>query len=178
MSASPPERLETLLLQLEGLGEARAVELARQVVQEVLDLHAAGLARVLQVVAQAQQGGAPLVAALGQEPGVANLLLLHGLHPLGLDERVRAGLAQVEAGLTAHGASVVLDGVDPQLARLRFEPGSACQGTQGRLRSQIEAAVLEAAPDVGRVEVVVEAAAAFVPLGRLTRDRSPGGSAG
>ena len=57
---------------------------------------------------------------------VAHLLLLHGLHPVPVRERVRGALDEVRPYLVAHGGGVELLGVADGVVRLRLE--GACNG--------------------------------------------------
>ena len=65
--------------------------------QAVLGLHGAGLERIL-----THLDDATLDACVRDEI-VGGLLLLHGLHPLELEERVREALEQVRPTLQLHG---------------------------------------------------------------------------
>ena len=60
---------------------------ARELVQALLELHGATLERALEIV---HENDLTLVDKLADDPLVSNLLILHGLHPLDLEARVRA----------------------------------------------------------------------------------------
>ena len=94
---------------------------------------------------------------------MASLLLLHGLHPLDLEARVRQALEQVRPYLRTHGGDVELLGVDDGVVRLRMQ-GSChgCPSSAVTLKHTIEEAIYDAAPDVAAIEVegVVEPPAA------------------
>jgi hypothetical protein len=104
-------------------------ETARAIVREVLTLHAGALRQI--VAAGRVDAGDPLVSAV---------LLLHGLHPLDLETRVRRALHPGEELL----------GVDGGVVRVRAKG----HGVRERL--------LEAAPDAA--DIVVED---LVPVARL-----------
>jgi Fe-S cluster biogenesis protein NfuA/nitrite reductase/ring-hydroxylating ferredoxin subunit len=86
---------------------------------------------------------------------VASLLVLHDLHPDDTDTRVRAALDEVRPYLGSHAGGVEYLGVDTEgVVRLRLQ--GSCDGCPSSLvtvRTAIEKAIEEAAPEVARVEV-------------------------
>jgi Fe-S cluster biogenesis protein NfuA len=131
------ERIEGLLEGVED--DPRAVEVA----SALLDLYGEGLRRI---VARAP------AADLADDELVSHLLLLHDLHPVPVEERVRAALAEVRPYLDSHGGDVELLGVDAGVARLRLNGScSGCPSSTITLKLAIEEAIHKAAPDVDRV---------------------------
>ena len=55
-----------------------------------------------------------MIDELGRDPLVSGLLLLHGLHPLDLEARVRNAIEEVKPRLGLHGGSVELLGITPE----------------------------------------------------------------
>jgi Fe-S cluster biogenesis protein NfuA len=144
--------LDAALGRLEALPEGAARDAAHAVVQELLALHGDGLARLADLVAEHDPDGA-IAAAAADDPVVSAVLLLHGLHPVPVSERVRGAIESVRPYLDSHGGDVELLGIDEGVVRLRLH--GACRGcpsSAATLRGAIEAAVFEAAPDVERVE--------------------------
>ena len=82
------------------------------------------------------------------------LLLLHGLHPLGMEDRVLQALEQVRPALKTHHGGVELIGVFDGVVRLRLV-GSChgCPSSSVTMKQTIEEAILARAPDVAGVEV-------------------------
>lgn len=159
-------RIETLL---DG-ADAAATEL----VAAVLDLYGEGLARVV--------ASAPDPVALADDELVAHLLLLHGLHPVPVAERVRGALEEVRPYLDSHGGDVELLGVEEGIAYLRLQGScKGCPSSSATLKLAIEEAIQQAAPDVVRIEAdgAVEAPPvaaprrAWTPAGDLP-DLAPG----
>jgi hypothetical protein len=105
------------------------------VVTALVEMYGDGLARIV--------GSLPpeAVRALAEDPVVGQLLVLHDLHPVSAENRVREVVA-------ATGAYAVVMGVDGGVVRLRA-------ADDGR-RQVIEEAIARAAPDVDRVEFVDE----------------------
>jgi Fe-S cluster biogenesis protein NfuA len=144
---SPVAELEALLDRLDALPGAAARETATATVQALLALYGEGLARVVERVGAAQ------ARALAQDELVAHLLLLHGLHPVAVEQRVREALAGVRPYLESHGGDVELLGVAGGVVRLRLHGScDGCPASALTLKQAIEQAVLAAAPDVDAVE--------------------------
>ena len=135
------DRVEALLDEVEGFPPAQR-EVATELVQALLDMYGEGLAKIVAA------GSVPVEDEL-----VAHLLLLHGLHPIPVEERVMGALDSVRPYLAAHGGGVELLGVDEGVVRLRLE--GACHGCPSSsltLRAAVEEAVIKAAPDVERID--------------------------
>src|SRR5215468_10106442 len=88
------ERIEVLLQEVESYADPAAREHTRELVQAVLGLHGAGLERILETVAEGESGLAT-IDALGRDDLAGSLLLLHGLHPVDVETRVRQALDRV-----------------------------------------------------------------------------------
>jgi Fe-S cluster biogenesis protein NfuA/nitrite reductase/ring-hydroxylating ferredoxin subunit len=143
-------RVESLLGQLEALPDATARETATEAMQALLDLYGEGLGRIVDVLAARDDG--TLAAALADDELVAHLLLLHGLHPVPVEERVRGALAGVLPYLESHGGDVQLLGIEDGIVRLRLEGScSGCPSSSMTLKLAIEDAIFKAAPDVQEV---------------------------
>lgn len=142
------KRIEQLVREVESLpGPSR--EKARELLRAVLDLHASALQRVVARV------GAPAMEALVEDEQVEAVLLLHGLHPLPLEARVRRGLDRARPQLRSHGGDVELLSVSDDGVRLRLVGAcNGCPSSSLTLRGLIEDAVLASAPDAP--ELVVE----------------------
>jgi Fe-S cluster biogenesis protein NfuA/nitrite reductase/ring-hydroxylating ferredoxin subunit len=148
-------RVEGLLGELESLPDARARDTALETVQAVVELYGAGLERILAEVGELQ------TTLLARDELVAHLLLLHDLHPVGVEERVREALESVRPYLGSHGGDVELLGVADGVARVRMQGScEGCPASSMTLKLAIEDAVLKAAPDVERVEADGEGAEA------------------
>jgi Fe-S cluster biogenesis protein NfuA len=152
------QRLDTLLQGVGRLADPAARAHVREVAQAILDLHGAGLERILGHLDAAGSAGAPLLDACVRDEVIGGLLLLHGLHPLDLETRVAQALEQVRPYLRSHGGDVALLGLRDGAVRLRLE-GSChgCPSSAVTMRQTIEEAILGRAPDVIAIEVEGEA---------------------
>jgi Fe-S cluster biogenesis protein NfuA len=137
------QRLEALLREAEAFDDPAAQACTRQVVQAVLDLHAVGLERLI-----GRMEPASLEECAGDDI-IAGLLLLHGLHPLDVEVRVRQALDQVRPYLRSHGGNVELLEIGDGVVRLRLEGScDGCPSSAATMAQTIEQAILAKAPDV------------------------------
>jgi Fe-S cluster biogenesis protein NfuA/nitrite reductase/ring-hydroxylating ferredoxin subunit len=145
-------RIETLLGEIETLADPNARSKAAEMAQVLLELYGEGLARMMEVVAQGEEGERAF-EAFAEDELVSHLLLLHGLHPLDVETRVVRALEEVRPYLQSHGGNVELLGVEEGVARLRMQGScSGCPSSTMTLKLAIEEAVLKAAPDLERIE--------------------------
>jgi Fe-S cluster biogenesis protein NfuA len=148
------ERLETLIQEVERFPDPAAREHTRDIVQAVLDLHGTGLERILEHLAAVGETGQTVVEALVQDDVVSGLLLLYGLHPLGMEERVRQAVDRLVPTLRKQGGEVEILGITGGLVRLRLQlTGHSCGSSAGTLRRTVEDAIYARAPEVTAVEV-------------------------
>jgi len=151
-------RVEALLEELEGLPDPVARANTTEVVRALLDLYGEGLERIVDVVAEHDSQGT-MAESLAGDALVSHLLLIHGLHPVPVEQRVHAALESVRPYLESHGGNVELLAVDERVARLKLE-GSCrgCPSSSMTLKLAIEKAIHEAAPEIE--EVVADGAVA------------------
>jgi Fe-S cluster biogenesis protein NfuA len=136
-------QVDALLERIDTLPDPAARDLAMELVQALLAVYGEGLSRVL-----AQADG--LAEGLANDELVAHLMLLHGLHPVSLPDRVTQALDEVRPYLATHGGDVELLGVtDDGIARLRLKGScSGCPSSAITLKSAVEEAIHKAAPDL------------------------------
>lgn len=156
------QRLDALLQGVERLADPEARAHLVETVRAILDLHEAGLARILDHLdAAGEPGSAARDACVGDEV-VGGLLLLHGLHPLDLETRVLRALDQVRPYLRSHGGDVELLGVADGVVRLHLRGNcQGCPSSAATMKQTIEEAILGHAPDA--VALQVEGAAGGPP---------------
>jgi hypothetical protein len=158
-------RIEELVAQIERCGDGDAEEAAREMVRTLLDLHAAGLSRILQWLTQGGAAGRAVLDGLCRDEVVSPLLLLHGLHPVALEERLRRGLAKLRPRLHAQAAEVELLAVNESVARLRLRVDAECDtAARASLKTTIEEALFDAAPDA---ELIIEEVEAEATVGQV-----------
>jgi Fe-S cluster biogenesis protein NfuA len=144
------ERVEQLLEQLDGVPDGPARDTATDLVQALLELYGDGLARLVDHVAERDDG--TLAQVLADDEVVAPLLLVHGLHPVPLDRRVDGALAEVRPYLESHGGGVELLGIEDGTVRLALQGScSGCPSSAVTLKHAVEEAIHKAAPDVAGI---------------------------
>jgi Fe-S cluster biogenesis protein NfuA len=117
-----------------------------ELVQSLVELYGEGLARIVAHDPECVTG------VVGDEL-VSHLLVLHGLHPVPLEDRVRSALAEVRPYLEQHGGDVELLGVEEGVARLRLQGTcNGCPSSTATLRHAIEDAIQRVAPDIEDIE--------------------------
>lgn len=173
-------RIEKLIQAIEEMPDETARKQTRELVQALLELHGTGLNRVLEVIFESGPDGQQVINQLGDDTLVSNLLLLHGLHPLDLETRVRRALEEVKPRLGQHGGSVQLLAITPEgLVRLQLEGNcEGCPSSRLTLKFSIEEALYTAAPDITALEVtgLVEEHAPPPPNPKFTECPTPNGS--
>ena len=153
-------RAEALLGELEAFPDPLAREKLGDAVGVLLDLYGEGLARVVAVVAERDDGA--LAEAFASDELISHLLLLHGLHPVPLEARLQAALDEVRPYLESHGGNVEVLSAEGGVVRLRLEGScSGCPSSAITLKLAIEEAIHRAAPDVD--EIVAEGASDAAP---------------
>jgi len=65
---------------------------AKELVAGVMELHAAGVERVLEIVSRCGEASRGILESLARDPLVGSLLILHGVHPDNIETRVRRTL--------------------------------------------------------------------------------------
>ena len=134
--------------------------------EALLDLYGEGLSRIVERIAARDDG--ELAEALSGDELVSHLLLLHDLHPVPLEQRVRAGLAEVRPYLESHGGDVELLEVADGVARLRLQGScSGCPSSTMTLKLAIEDAIHKSAPDLRDIEAEGAAEPPSAPQGLL-----------
>ena len=153
------ERIDVLLDASGGAGIV-ARERAEELVRLVTDLYGAGIERILEILHDAGRLDEEVLAALAGDELVASLLLVHGLHPHGVVERVEQALESVRPYLGSHGGDVELLGVgEDGTVRLRLLGScDGCPSSAVTLNLAVEGAIESAAPEVTAVEVEEEPA--------------------
>lgn len=186
MSAAAHEafaRVERLLADLSASPDPARTAPAQAIAAALLELHAEGLGRMMALAAAQGEAGRAWTEAVVADPLVTSLLLLHGVHPLGIEARVRAALDELATRLAAEGLRAVLVSADEGavLVEMHAVNGSGPAHAHGdrsdstaRVARAVEEALLAAAPDAASIVVdgsALGAGAALIPVEKLVRKR-------
>ncbi len=124
----------------------------QDVVSLVTELYGGGLARVLELAGDDVE----LRRRMAEDDLVASLLVLHDLHPLGLDDRVRHAVDSVRPYLGSHGGDVEIisiDGVEGVVTVRMLGSCDGCASSSVTLELAVQRAIEEAAPEIVRIAV-------------------------
>jgi Fe-S cluster biogenesis protein NfuA len=169
------QKIEGLVRRIESIADEQTRASALELFQSIMDLHGAGLERMMEIAFEAGEPGQAIIDNFSRDELVASLLLLYGLHPLDLETRVMQALDKVRPYLRSHGGYVELLGIKDGAISLRLEGNfSGCGSSPQTLKMAIEDAIYTAAPDLTelRVEVVAErpSPAGLVQLKRVSKE--------
>jgi hypothetical protein len=140
--------VEELIAAIQEHGNAVVRASAVELVRALLDVHRAGLAEVLEKTAHQGEPGRAILNELLRNDLVSRLLLLHGLHPVDLPTRLAQALERARPWLRAQGAAAEVSSANHEVVVLRVRGGS------DDVHRLLEEAILDAAPDVLRIEFV------------------------
>ncbi len=114
----------------------------------LLEMYGDALPRILALLEAEQR------AELAADPVVASVLLMHGLYPVPLEQRVTEALDDVRPYLESHDGNVELLGIEDGIARLRLIGScNGCGASAATLEHAIEEALEAAAPDLLGLDV-------------------------
>ena len=165
-------RIETLVQEMDSAADPALRNRARELVQSIMELHGAGLDRILEIVSQSGETGAAVLQSLGRDEIVSSLLVLYDLHPEDFETRAKRGVEKAQTLIASRGGSVHPLEIGAGIIRVRIAvSGRSCGSTAQDLEDAVRGALFDAAPDA--VEVVIEgggepaSAHGFVPLASL-----------
>ena len=181
------ERIEQIV-EASAAGGPAAKDRAEELVRVVVGLYGSGLERVLEIAYDAGTLDDELLERLTDDDLVASLLLVHDLHPYDVVERVERALNKVRPYMGSHGGDVDLLGVDVDGVVTLQMKGSCdgCPSSAVTLELAVETAIMEAAPEITKIEVVEASPAPatpnLIPVSalsvRLRQEDAPGASSG
>jgi Fe-S cluster biogenesis protein NfuA/nitrite reductase/ring-hydroxylating ferredoxin subunit len=148
------DRVHELVARVEALDDPAARATAHELLDALLAMYGDGLERIVAALDGAGEAGAAVKGSLAADPVVASLLLIHGLFPVPLEERVQEALERVRPYLASHGGGVELVSLEGDVARLRLHGScDGCPASESTLELAIRAELDEAAPDLAGIEV-------------------------
>jgi hypothetical protein len=137
---------------------------AAELVQALTELYGTGLRRLVEL------SDAEVVNRWAGDPLVASLLVLHGLHPVGPETRLRKALQRLERRLESQRVRLVE--INDGVALIRIEQLGV--GTPpASLRQMIEDTAMDAAPDLDGIEIEGAMAVAATGLVQIAPARPP-----
>jgi Fe-S cluster biogenesis protein NfuA len=147
------DRIERLLDELQATADPSTRARAEEALRLVSELYGAGLARTLEL---AREIDPLIVEALVADDLVSSLLLVHGLHPESLTQRIEAALERVRPTLGAHAGDVELLDIDEDTGSVRIRLLGSCDGCPSSsitLQTAVQRAISQAAPEITTIDV-------------------------
>ena len=163
-------RIEELVSHVTAISDNDARTTALELMQSFMDLHGSGFARLVELLSEAGEPGRTALATLGRDPLLCGLLVLYGVHPVSVQDRVAEALERISPQLRKRSSGVELQGIDGDVVRLTLQgSGHGCGSSPDALKSIVEQAVREVAPEIFEVAIELprNAQSGFVPLNTL-----------
>jgi Fe-S cluster biogenesis protein NfuA len=162
------QRLNEVVERASSLSDENARSTALELLQAAMDVHGTVMSRIVEILSESGESGRASLTKLGADPLVCGLLVLYGIHPLALEERVTKALEKQRPQFRKHGGSVSLVSIADQVVRVKIQAdNNRFHFSAQNLKIAAEQTILEAAPEA--VEIVVEGAvsADFVPINMI-----------
>ena len=149
-------QLGQLITQFDQMPECPQKTACKQLVQLLMDVHGAGLDRIMEIVFENEAAGPAIIDKLGQDSITSSLLLLYSLHPDDLETRLNKAVERMRPRLRKLSYSVDLLRVHEGAVEVRVTSsasGHSCGSTARDVRTIVEDGVYELAPDVTLLEI-------------------------
>ena len=172
------QRIGEMVELLEATTDPNVRAIAKELLESLMTLHGAAIERILEIAFEAGESGETIIRKCGHDELVSSLLLLYGLHPEDLQTRVIRALDKSRTYLDSHSAGAELGSVGEDGAvTLRLEvKSSGCGSSAASVKSYLEAAIQNAAPDATSI-VVEETGASLTQSGFVSVSQLEGGKA-
>lgn len=149
------KRLQDLIEQIQSQPNPSARVLLQDCLQSLLAFYGDGLSRILDLVKDPGAAGDEILGRLLKDQSISGLLLIHGLHPVALETRLRGALEKVRPYMQSHGGNIELLGLENDIARVKLQGTcKTCPSSAITLELAVRRAVDEACPDLMGLEVV------------------------
>jgi len=164
------DHIEELYELLRVSADPVTFERVEELLRMITELYGAGLARVVELV---RIEAPELLPELVDDELLGSLMIVHDLHPDTLASRVEVALESVRPYLHGHGGDVALLELDEPRGAVHLQLLGSCDGCPSSavtLRTAVETAIADAAPEIVVIDVEEQATGsgvtAPVELGR------------
>ncbi len=151
--SSVGDDIDHKLEQLRARADPRVFDQAVELLQLFNELYGTALARVMELV---DEHAPELSQHIIADDLLASLLVANGLHPEELETRIANALEKVRPFLAGHGGDVELLDIDERVGAVRLRLLGSCDGCPSSaitLRTTVERAILDAAPEIMIIDV-------------------------
>jgi Fe-S cluster biogenesis protein NfuA len=170
-------RLGVLVGELDTIPGGGSTVAARELVQLLMEVHGAGLERIMEIIDESGAQGEAIILKAGKDPIVRHLLLLYSLHPEDIETRVLRALETAGPRLRKHNSSVELLEIREGAVQVRvITSGHACGSTGKTVQSIVEECIYDQAPDLVSLEILGQedaTSSGFVSLDSLMKNPLP-----
>jgi hypothetical protein len=148
-------QLGKLITQFDQMPEGPPKAACKELVQLLMDVHGAGLDRIMEIVFESAGPGPVIIDKLGNDTITSSLLLLYSLHPLDLETRVHQAIDRMRPRLRKLSCSVELAEIVEGAVQVRVTAGGhSCGSSSKDIRAIVEECVFELAPDVTSLDIL------------------------
>lgn len=162
------QRIEQLVQRATALQDPEARNTALELVQSLMDLHGSVMARIIELLSDSGDPGRNSLAKLGSDPLICGLLVLYGIHPVLLEDRVKRAIEKLGPELRKQAASVKLLGISDCVVRVKIDTQThGLASSPEKLKLAVEHAILEAAPEVTAIAIDGVPLSGFIPLNMI-----------
>ena len=164
------EQIEQLVQRVTAIPDDDARTAALELMQALMDLHGSGLSRIVELLSESGESGRNSLAELSRDPLICGLLVLYGVHPVPVEQRVAFAIEKIQPQLRKRGGNVeLLEVIDGTVRIALHASGNGCHSSPDALKPLVEQAIREAAPEIVEViaDVPISAQSGFVPLNSL-----------
>ncbi len=148
-------QLGKLITQFDQMPDGPPKTACKELVQLLMDVHGAGLDRIMEIVFESEGPGPVIIDKLGNDAVTSSLLLLYSLHPQGLETRVQQAVERMRPRLRKLSCSVDLAGIAEGAVHVRVTAAAhGCGSSSKDIQAIVEEGIYELAPDVASLEIL------------------------
>jgi hypothetical protein len=148
-------KLGQLITQFDQMPDGPQKTACKALVQLLMDVHGAGLERMLEIVFEGEGSGPALIDKLGHDTITSSLLLLYSLHPDDLETRVHKAMERIGPRLRKLSCGAELVRIEEGAVQVLISTsGHSCGSSAKDIQSIVEDGVYELAPDVASLEII------------------------
>ncbi len=131
----------------------RSRERAEELVRAVAAAYGDGIERILTIVHdELGQDSERVFDRLCEDKLVENILCLHGLHPLSVEDRIDRALESVLPYISSHKGNIRVSRIDGGVVYVVLEGTcDGCPASTATLKLAVERAILERVPEISEV---------------------------
>jgi Fe-S cluster biogenesis protein NfuA len=161
------EKVEQLLQQVNGFCDENARATAVELMQTLMDLQGAVMSRLVEVLSESGESGRNALSKVADDPLICGMLVLYGIHPLSLEERVLRAIEKLRPQVQTLGTRLELVSAADSEVRIHVQCSHSDANSAATVRSKIEQAIREAAPEVAEIAIEGLLPSGFVPLNMI-----------